>query len=136
MKLTSTSNATVETLSQEVQDSLEAYANGINDYVNNVGVGFGANSGHIMPIEFYAFGIEWEPWTAMDSLVIMRLTSLMMSFSFTVDIVREIFRHVPDIAPLTDELMPFRADFQSENQWTAVDDESLKLFGQYSEKTL
>ena len=50
----------------------------------------------------------------------------MMSFSFTVDIVREIFRHVPDIAPLTDEFMPFRADFQSENQWTAVDDESLK----------
>jgi acyl-homoserine lactone acylase PvdQ len=80
-----------------------------------VGIGFGGNSGHIMPVEFYAFSIEWEPWTPLDSLAIMRLTSLMMSFSFTVDIVREVFRHIPEIAPFSDELLPFRADFQTEN---------------------
>ena len=62
-------------LSQMALEGLEAYAKGINDYVNNVGIGFG-NSGHIMPIEFYAFNIEWRDWTAEDSLSIMRLISL------------------------------------------------------------
>ena len=111
IKLPSAANATIETLSPEVLEGLRAYADGINDFVDGVGFGFGGNSGHIMPIEFYAFSIEWEPWTELDSLAIMRLTSLMMSFSFTVDIVREQLRHVPEIEPFIDELMPFRADF-------------------------
>ena len=68
-----------------------------------------------MPVEFYAFSIEWQPWEPLDSIAIMRLTSLMMSFSFTVDIVREVLRTIPEIAPFTDELLPFRPDFQTEN---------------------
>ena len=123
------SQASLETLSQDVRDGLKAFSNGINDYVDGIGVSFGGNSGHIMPLEFFAFSVEWEPWTEMDSLTIMRLTSLMMSFSFTVDIVRETLRYVPEIEPFIDELLPFRSDFQSSNQYTAVDDESLKEFG-------
>jgi hypothetical protein len=83
--------------------------------VDGVGVGFGANSGHIMPVEFYAFSIEWEPWTEIDSVTFMRLTSLSMSFSFTTDIVREVFRHIPELEPFIDEILPFRSDFQSDN---------------------
>ena len=78
-----------------------------------------------MPIEFYAFSIEWRDWTAIDSLAIMRLISLTMSFSFTTDIVREIFRYIPELKPLIDELLPFRSDLQSGNQWAVVDDDSL-----------
>ena len=102
-------------LSPMVKEGLEAYAQGINDYVNNVGIGAAQNSGHIMPIEFYAFSIEWRDWTAIDSLAIMRLISLTMSFSFTTDIVREILRYIPDLEPLIDELLPFRSDLQSGN---------------------
>ena len=40
----------------------------------------------------------------------MRLVSLMMSFSFTYDIMRETWRHVPELEPMIDELLPFRAD--------------------------
>ena len=121
------SQESLETLSEEVRDGLQAFSNGINDFVDGIGVlSFGGNSGHMLPIEFYAFEVEWEPWTEIDSLTIMRLTSLMMSFSFIVDIVRENLRYVPEIEPFIDELLPFRSDFQSSNQWTAVDDESLK----------
>ena len=84
-----------------------------------------------MPVEFYAFGIEWNEWTAVDSLVIIRLISLKMSFSFTTDIAREVLRYIPELSSMIDEIMPFRSDFQGTNQWAVVDDESLKEFGQY-----
>ena len=115
-------------LSPMVMEGLEAYAKGINDYVNNVGIGFG-NSGHIMPVEFYVFSIEWRDWTAEDSLTIMRLISLQMSFSFTTDIVREVYRYIPEYEAMIDELLPFRSDLQSDNQYAVVDDDSLKEFG-------
>ena len=103
-------NETVETLSPLVKEGLQAYADGINDYVNNVGIGLWGNSGHIMPVEFYAFDIEWVDWQIEDSLSVMRLVSLMMSFSFTYDIMRENWRHVPELEPMIDELFPFRSD--------------------------
>ena len=115
-------------LSPLVLEGLEAYASGINDYVNNVGHIFGA-SGHIMPVEFYAFSIEWRDWTAEDSLTMMRLVSLGMSFSFTTDIVREVFRYIPELNTIIDELLPFRSDLQGDNQWAVVDDDSLQEFG-------
>ena len=77
--------------------------------MNNVGIGFGS-SGHIMPVEFYAFGIEWSEWTAVDSLLIIRMISLSMSYSFTSDIVREVYRYIPELSPIIDELLPFRSD--------------------------
>ena len=66
----------LNTLSPMVKEGLEAYAKGINDYVNNVGFGLSGNSGHLMPLEFYVFQIEWRDWTIEDSLAIMRLISL------------------------------------------------------------
>ena len=119
-------NETIELdmLSPMVKEGLEAYAQGINDYVNNVGIAFGS-SGHIFPVEFYAFNIEWRDWSVVDSLVIMRIISLQMSFSFTTDIVREVFRYIPELNSKIDELLPFRSDFQGTNQWVVVDDESL-----------
>ena len=38
-----------------------------------------------------------------------------MSFSFTSDIMRETFRHVPEIEPMIDELFPFRPELQTGN---------------------
>ena len=101
-------NETVETLSPFVREGLQAYADGVNDYVNNVGIGLWGTSGQIMPVEFHAFGIEWTDWQIEDTMAIMRLVSLMMSFSFTYDIMRENWRHVPELEPMIDELFPFR----------------------------
>ena len=70
-----------------------------------------------------------KDWTIEDSLAIMRLMSLTMSFSMTTDIVREIFRYVPELEPFIDDILPFRSDLQSGNQWAVVDDESLKEWG-------
>ena len=106
------SQESLETLSEEVRDGLQAFSNGINDFVDGIGVfSFGGNSGNMLPIEYYAFEVEWEPWTEIDSVTFMRLTSLSMSFSFTTDIVREVFRHIPDLEPFIDEILPFRSDF-------------------------
>ena len=50
---------------------------------------------------------------------------------------REIIRTHPELKDLGDELLPYRTDWQSGTNLTAiVDDESLKQFGQYSEKSL
>ena len=98
-----------------VKEGLEAYAKGINDYVKNVGIGLNGNSGHIMPIEFYVFEIEWRDWTIEDSLAIMRLISLTMSFSLHTDVAREVFRYIPELEPFIDDILPFRSDLQSDN---------------------
>ena len=50
-----------------------------------------------------------------ESAFVVYFMSLNMSFSFTVDIVREVFRYIPELEPLIDEIFPFRSDFQSPN---------------------
>ena len=59
MRIRAASEETIATLTPLVLEGLESYAKGVNDYVNNVGTGFGSNSGHLLPPEFYLFGIEW-----------------------------------------------------------------------------
>ena len=105
----------------------------MNDYVAGIGYGPGA-TGNLFPPEFYIFGIEWEPYTIVDALAIMRLLAVYTSLSWPFDIVREQIRHYPELTDLTDEILPFRTDLVYNNM-TIVDDESLKYFDQYSEKT-
>ena len=56
----------------------------------------------------------------------MRLQNLVMSFSWHVDIYREIFRNIPELKDLAEELLPYRTDFMSGYDFTTVSDEQLK----------
>ena len=82
---------TEPTISPLAREAIQAYADGINDYVDNVGYGMWY-SGHLMPPEFYLFEIEWEPYTVIDALAIMRLLAVYTSLSWPFDISREQIR--------------------------------------------
>ena len=64
----------------EDKDVLRAYADGINDFVQNVSHGFFMDniSGRLLPPEFFVFGIyksNYITWTPIDSLAIGYLYS-------------------------------------------------------------
>ena len=61
-------------LSQNVRDALDAYAEGVNDYVAR----------HSLPPEYAALEITtFRPWAPVDSLSIIRLISFGLSFELT-----------------------------------------------------
>ncbi len=57
-------------LTNRTRGLLEAYAEGINSYVA---------SAWVKPLEFYALGISFTPWTVADSLTIMKFLSFFLS---------------------------------------------------------
>ena len=46
-----------------------------------------------------------------------------MTFSWPADVMREILRHSPDFGDLVEEILPYRADYMSDNDVPIVDDE-------------
>ena len=116
------------------REAIQAYADGINDYVANIGYGMWY-SGHLMPPEFYLFEIDWEPYTVIDALAIMRMCAVYTSLSWPFDISREQIRQYPELEPLVNEILPFRSDYQW-NNLVVRDDDSAKMWGQYSEESL
>ena len=66
-------------------DIAHAYADGVNDYVKGVSLTAAEESsqtGRLLPLEFLIFGVEWDPWTPVDSIGFQRfmLFSLMHSW--------------------------------------------------------
>ena len=67
------------TLDQEAVEIFQAFSDGVNDYVE--GVALFSNSqktARLLPPEFLAFGItveNYDPWTPIDCLMMLRLVS-------------------------------------------------------------
>ena len=68
-----------------------------------------------MPPEFLALGLlgqGWEPWTPVDSLSVIRLMSLHLSWSWQSDLKRSRFHmQHPNVSALAEELFPFSPEF-------------------------
>ncbi len=69
-----------ELINQEARDMLEAYAAGINDFVDT--------HRSRLPLEFTVLGFEPEPWTPIDSLTWVKLMSLNLSLNSSWETVR------------------------------------------------
>ena len=70
---------------------LEAYADGVNDYVNNLGFRKSQSTGYLMPPEFIVLGVkEFRPWTPTDSLCILKLLNFHLSWNWGQDLLREV----------------------------------------------
>ena len=102
-------------LEPEFAQILQSYADGINDYV--AGVNLLPSEQHtdrLLPPEFLALGYSvsnWEPWTPVDSLCVLRLMSLHLTWSWQSDLHREILRKLhPDLGALAEEIFPFTGD--------------------------
>ena len=74
---------------------LQAYADGINDFVQGVDM-LGSNpTGRLLPPEFILFGISKEtfvPWTPKDSVSCMKMMSFNLTWNWTNDLLREALR--------------------------------------------
>ena len=67
-------------LSQEVRENLQAYADGVNDYVASLSV---------LPMEFVLTNSDFHAWTITDSLTFMKLINLLLTLDHTHEFVRE-----------------------------------------------
>ncbi len=58
---------------------LQAYADGVNDYVKNIG----GSSGLLLPPEFIMLGIkEFQPWSPVDTVCIFKLLNFYLSWNW------------------------------------------------------
>lgn len=69
-----------KSLSWQTRIALEAYANGVNAWLDHRAAA--------LPIEFFLFGHEPEPWRIADSLVWARLLAYQLSTNWTTELLR------------------------------------------------
>ena len=69
---------------------LQSYADGVNDYVQGVSLNpFEEKTARLLPPEFIAFGItkeNFDPWTAIDCILIVRLMSFHLTWNWAADL--------------------------------------------------
>ena len=117
-------------LDPEFAAVLQSYSDGINDYVAGVSLlPSEQQTDRLLPPELLAFGYSasnWEPWTPVDSLTVIRLMSLHLTWSWQSDLFREVLKMLhPDIGFFAEELFPFTGD-QFNIDVPIVKDEDLK----------
>ena len=85
-----------ETLPQKHKETLQAYADGVNDCVLGTGLFTEQSTGRLLPPEFYTFGIsdlsKWRPWTPIDSMALIKYKSYYLSWNWSNDLAREALR--------------------------------------------
>jgi penicillin amidase len=89
------SEESYELLPEDEKEFLQAYADGINDYVAGVELMGDNPTARLLPPEFLTFGISketWRPWSPVDSLAVFRLLSFHLSWNWMNDLMRESFR--------------------------------------------
>jgi len=75
--------ATYKTLSEEEKNILQAYADGVNAFIDNIGAEDA--SAKTLPPEFHIFGVKGDklkPWHPIDTLALSRLISLHLTWNF------------------------------------------------------
>ena len=78
--------ASVEQLSPEARAVIDAYVDGVNDWMNK--------PERKRPPEMIVLGLPFEPWRAADSAAWVRLMSLLLSGDFQTELLRADLRHV------------------------------------------
>ena len=125
---------------QQLEDVLQAYADGVNDYVAGVGIFSDESTGRILPPEFITFGITKEnfvPWQPTDTLSIICMISLRFTGNWNQDLLREALRQLhPELLDLVEEIKPFTSEFLTQEEISIVDDDDLKEWGLYSEESI
>lgn len=132
-------------LSTEAQNSLHAYAAGINAFLS---------SGRSLPVEFTLMNIQPQPWEVYDSLAITKLFSLMLSDNMNKEMSRflaysalpdknlsVLFKNYPHDAPVTssEQSIEISSLYSSENsagftsllELTHSFEQDLKIGGKY-----
>ena len=103
---------------------LNAYADGVNDFIAGVGLLKEGGSAHLLPPEFYLLGhTDIEPWRVQDSLALLKLLNFHLSWNWSQDFIREFLTEI-NLEDMIEEIFPFTAEF-SDNMVTILNDEDI-----------
>lgn len=90
-------NSCIDKLQKRTIEKLDAYADGINEFVrlNN------------LPLEYSVLGINFEPWTIIDTLSIMKMTMFHMTYDWSIEVMSEyLFKFIQN-KEVVHQLLPF-----------------------------
>jgi len=102
-----------EALSDEDKKILQAYADGVNDYLDGVGMlKLNGKTDTLLPPEFLAVGLnQIDPWTPTDSIALLRFANLGFTRNWSQELLRKIIGEVDNgsLKDLVDEIAPVSA---------------------------
>lgn len=128
-----------DSLTQNEREWLQAYSDGVNDYIKGIGLYDGsARTAFLRPLEFYALGIkDIEPWHPIDVLSHIKFINFHLSHDWATELLRDIIGNIEGgaLKYFAEEIVPFGLKF-SHNFTTILSEEEMKQEGLASEKTL
>ena len=115
--------ASVKHMDAESLSLLQAYADGINDFADNIG----GSSGLLLPPEFILLGIkEFQHWTPVDTVCMFKLLTFFHSLNWGQDLMRDVLENNLSLdSDLVEQLIPFTSEY-SHNLVTIFDENDLK----------
>ena len=125
----------VKNMDAENLGILQAYADGVNDFVSHLGFNKANSSGIFLPPEFIVLGIaQFVPWVPSDTICVLKLLNFHLSWNWGQDLLREVLEHA-GLEDMIEEIFPFTAEF-SHNLVTIIDPEDIKDTKFWSDQTL
>jgi penicillin amidase len=125
----------VQKMDQLSKENLQAYANGVNDYVSHLSFTGEGSSGRLLPPEFLALGIKnWNPWVPEDTICIIKLLNFHLSWNWGQDLLRDVLEKA-GLEDLVEEIFPFTAEY-AHNMVTIIDGEDIRGTKFWSDETL
>jgi len=111
----------MENTDPETVELYQAFADGVNDYVENA---------RILPVEFWITWTKFEKFTVLDSLTNAKFIAFFLTFDFPFEFIHETLEGL--LGPeKTADLLPYKGeDFFWQNV-TVMDDDDLKQQGLY-----
>lgn len=116
-------------LPEEDRKILQAYADGVNDFLD--GVGKSESTASYLPPEYLAIGVtEVDRWHPKDTLQLMLMMNFHMTQNWSMDLVRHIIANLEDgdLRELVEEVVPFSSDFNY-NLTTILNDKEMEELG-------
>lgn len=118
-------------LTEEDKKLLQAYADGVNDFLDGVGYFKEDNTAFFLPPEFVALGIkEVEKWHPTHTLQIMAMMNFHMTENWSMDLLRHIIGNLEDgsLRDMVEEILPFEAKYHY-NLTTILNEKEMEELG-------
>jgi len=113
-------------ISPDLIEDFDYVADGINEYVKT----------NVLPLEYYILGIDFEPFTHTDILLIEKLIDFITSYNHQMELTRDIVYNATNSTSFMDKYMPYKSSFFRHNNYPTVSDEELKKSGLYEKDGL
>ena len=115
----------IDNMDQVSLEVLQSYADGVNDYLDNIALMKSDYVAKLLPPEFYILNhTNPEPWTPTDSICLLKLFNFYLSWNWNQDRFREVIAQA-GLEDLVEEILPFSAEYMH-NLVTVLDEDDIK----------